>query len=261
MRASLTLFAGAVAALLVVSAARADDTTPPVITYSAPAAGSAPKAAFTVSAQITDESKFFPQVFFRHGSAGPFEKPVDMKKKAGAANTYEGTIPYKGDFIEYYIEAYDEFGNGPARAGDPDKPLKFQLGEAPPPPPPPVAAKTTTTTTAPAASTSSPKPTSSNSGAQASNSGGGGRTWTWIVGGVGLGLLTGGLVAGLAVKTEDDAFKTAIAGSPNGNGSTQVNDPTSLATKVRVASGAVFSSESSSARPSTTAIRSSMSWW
>ncbi len=50
-----------------------------------------------------------------------------------------------------------------------------------------------------------------------------------MVGGVGLGLLTGGLVAGLAVKTEDDAFKTELAGSSNGNGSTQVNSPTGLA--------------------------------
>ena len=50
MRAYLSLFAGAVAALLLAPAARAEDTTPPVIVYSPPAAGTQPKGPFTVSA-------------------------------------------------------------------------------------------------------------------------------------------------------------------------------------------------------------------
>jgi len=229
MRASLTLFAAAVAtvaSLLLAPGARADDTTPPVIVFTPPAAGSLPKAPMTVTAKITDESKFFPQVFFRH-SSGPFEKPIDMKKKPGAKDTFEATIPYKGDRIEFYIEAYDEFGNGPARAGDPDSPFKITLGEAPAP----VVVKTQpaqnpgSATAAPAPAT---KPKPANNGATASSSSGGGRTWTWIVGGVGLGLLAGGLVAGLAVKTEDDAYKQALAGSSSSGGTSQVNNPSAL---------------------------------
>lgn len=232
MWASSLLFAGAFAALFAASAARADDNTPPVISYTAPAAGTTPKGALTIAANITDESRFFPQIFFRHGAAGPFEKPIDMKKRAGTANTYEGTIPYKTDLVEYYIEAYDDYGNGPARAGDPDKPFKIALGEIQAVvPPPPMVAANKPPPPAPAnnpgangKSTTAPAPTS---GATASRSNG--RTWTWIVGGVGLGLLAGGLVAGLAVKTEDDAYKQALAGTPNGNGTTQINDPASLA--------------------------------
>lgn len=46
--------------------------------------------------------------------------------------------------FEYYVEAYDNLGNGPARAGDPTNPLTVPLQKkvivkppAPPPPPPP----------------------------------------------------------------------------------------------------------------------------
>ncbi len=230
MRASFTLLAGAVAtvaSLCFAPAARADDTAAPVIVYTPPPSGSLPKAAFTVTAKITDESKFFPQVFFRQGS-GKFEKALDMKKTKSGKDTYEATIPYKGDQLEFYIEAYDEFGNGPARAGDPEGPFKLTLGETAPPPPPQVVTKPTSGnnggSTGPVAPGPSTKP--GNGGAVASSSSG--RTWTWVVGGVGLGLLTGGLVAGLAVKSADDAYKQALAGSGSSGGSSQVTNPSAL---------------------------------
>jgi hypothetical protein len=150
MQRSLPLLAAAFASISISAAARAEDTAAPVISYTAPS--TAPKAPFTVTAKITDESKFFPQVFFRRG-AGPYDKPLDMKKKAGAKDMYEATIPYKGDKLEFYIEAYDEFGNGPARSGDPDAPIKVSLADATPPPPVASATPNTTTTTTTTTST------------------------------------------------------------------------------------------------------------
>lgn len=216
MRVVPLLVAAASAALLIAPAARADDVAPPVITHKAPAAGTLPKGKpFTVSAKIVDESKFFPQVFFRYGP-GAYEKPVDMRKAAGAKDIWEADVPYKGDAVDYYIEAYDEFGNGPARAGDPDSPFRVKLG-AEAPPPPPVAKATPAPAQAPASSASS-APSSSSlrpapMGATASAGGSKGRTWTWVTGGVGLGLLTGGLLAGMAVKSADDAFALAVKGN------------------------------------------------
>ncbi|HWE26297.1 MAG TPA: hypothetical protein VG496_20340 [Myxococcales bacterium] len=155
----------------------ADDTSPPVITHTHVARGDRGKPT-VVTARITDESKIFPQVFFRFGSSGAYEKPLDMKPVKGQKAQWTATLPAPpANVLEYYIEAYDEFGNGPARAGDPEKPFRIdfapvQIVQTPPAAP------------AAAAAAASPAPAAQ-----------GGRTWTWIVGGTGLGLLIGGIVA------------------------------------------------------------------
>jgi len=46
-----------------------------------------------VFAKITDESKIFPQVFFRFGPASPYEKPVDMKQVRGQKNQWGANLP------------------------------------------------------------------------------------------------------------------------------------------------------------------------
>jgi hypothetical protein len=97
--------------------------------------------------------------------------------------------------VEYYIEAYDEFGNGPARAGDPDRPFRVDFG-------PLQAAQEQPTLPLPALPRTGTAP-------------GGGRLWTWLVGGTGLGLLTGGLVAnplGARATALDIVGATLIAG-------------------------------------------------
>ncbi|HEX4384727.1 MAG TPA: hypothetical protein VH083_17330, partial [Myxococcales bacterium] len=118
----------------------------------------------------------------------------------------------KGDVLEYYLEAYDELGNGPSRSGDPDKPWHVdtsgnppvaQVAPAPAPAPAPVAS------TAPPAPR--PRPPAAHT---AEASPGGGRVWTWVVGGVGVGALAGGLIAGLAFKSADDAYKQRLADDP-----------------------------------------------
>src|SRR5712691_497630 len=130
-------------ALLLTSAVRAEDTAAPVIEHKPVTSTERGVKFVAVFAKITDESKFFPQVFFRYG-AGPFEKPLDMKRVMGQKDMWGANIPIKGDLVEYYVEAYDELGNGPGRAGDPDKPFRVDTSGEPPvvvsAQPPPVAA-------------------------------------------------------------------------------------------------------------------------
>jgi len=118
--AAVLLFCGA--------AARADDTTPPVIAHAPVSRGDRGKQT-PVFAKITDESKIFPQVFFRFGTSGTYEKPLDMKPVKGQKTQWSASLPPSpANVVEYYIEAYDEFGNGPARAGEPDRPFRIDFG-------------------------------------------------------------------------------------------------------------------------------------
>ena len=168
------IFCAAVVLLLCGAAARADDTSPPVISHSPVSRGERGKQT-PVFARITDESKIFPQIFFRFGLGSAYEKPIDMKPVRGQRNQWGGNLPPPpGNVIEYYIEAYDEFGNGPARAGDPDRPFRIEFGPV----------QTAQEPTLPL-----PGPAAAPAGRSR------GRVWTWLVGGLGLGLLTGGIVA------------------------------------------------------------------
>jgi hypothetical protein len=212
MRLSLA----ALCALVVSFSARAADTAAPVVGHTPIKYTERGAKVVQVFAKITDESKVFPQVFFRYGP-GEYQKPIDMKPVKGLKDQWGANVPVKGDLCEYYIEAYDELGNGPGRAGDPDKPFRVDtsgqggmvVAEAPapapapkaaplPPPPPPRA------TPAPLPPPPPPRV------AQAS----GGRTWTWIAGGVGLGALAGGLIAGNEMKSADKVYNTNLIADP-----------------------------------------------
>ena len=150
-----------------------------------------------LTARITDESKIFPQVFFRFGSSGNYEKPLDMKAVKGQKGQWTASLPPPtGNTIEYYIEAYDEFGNGPARSGDPEKPFRIDFA-------PVQIVQTQPVLPLPSDRTSSERL-------------GGGRFWTWVVGGTGLGLLTGGIVAdplGTRATVLDVVGASLLAGS------------------------------------------------
>ncbi len=213
---SLIASAAALSLALAAAPARAEDTKPPVVSYTPPAGSTAPKGAFIVTAKVTDESKCYPQVFFRYGAGGPYEKAIDMRKSTRGKDLYEAIIPFKSEKIEFYVEAYDDFGNGPGRAGDPDSPFRISMGDKAAPP----AASASAAPAKPAATKPSSSARPAPAAAVASSGGGGGRVWTWVSGGVGVGLLTGGLLAGLAVKAQDDAYKQALAGSTGPTGST-----------------------------------------
>src|SRR5205814_689538 len=116
--------------------------------------------------------------FYRYG-AGAFEKPLDMKAVKGQKDMWVANIPVKGDLVEYYIEAYDQYGNGPGRAGDPDKPFRVDTtGEggavaAAPPPPAPAPKKAEPPPPAPAPARKVPPPAATVSHAQSAPASGG----------------------------------------------------------------------------------------
>ena len=213
----------AAALLLVLSAAAREDTSAPVIEHT-PVIATLRGAKFVqVFAKITDESKFFPQVFYRYGP-GDFQKPIDMKAVKGQKDQWGANIPIKGDLVEYYLEAYDELGNGPGRSGDPDRPYRVDTSGEPPvlskanpaPIPQPAPAPVAKPAPQPAAKPWQPPPPAPAPVVQAPAPRPvvvqrPGRVWTWVVGGVGLGVLGGGLIAANEFKTQDDTYQRNLS--------------------------------------------------
>ena len=106
----------------------ARDTTPPTITpeqVTAPAPGQ----PVVVAAKILDASGIFePSVYWRRVGA----KEFDNAQMTGAGGDYRASfLPPDGTTaVEYYIEAFDTEGNGPARVGAPEAPLTLTLAPA-----------------------------------------------------------------------------------------------------------------------------------
>lgn len=211
------LLATAVAATLVSTAARAAGTQSPVVAHT-PVTTATPGGFVKVLAKVTDDVKVFPQVFFRYDTSGSFEKPLDMKPVKGEPHMYGANIPARGAVVEYYVEAYDELGNGPGRAGAPEAPLHVSVGTGEPrasaAPPPATAAASPwggASQSAPPAATAARRAPSGAAGRTQAPS----RVYTWAVGGAGLGLLTGGLIAGLAAKTAGNAYNDRLKDPQN----------------------------------------------
>jgi hypothetical protein len=80
--------------------------------------------AYEVVARFYDESPIFdPKVVFRKGKGKWQNRPF---KRQGDNNNFVAVIParfLKKGSIEYFIEAFDENGNGPARYGSTDAPV------------------------------------------------------------------------------------------------------------------------------------------
>ncbi len=105
---------------LAVMGAGAPDKKPPAITHVR--VESAPHGApIAIRAKIEDASAVFaPTLMFRIRGTTEFDA-IELKKKGAE---YEAAIPAEqvtAD-LEYFIEAFDEQGNGPARVGSPEKP-------------------------------------------------------------------------------------------------------------------------------------------
>ncbi len=84
-----------------------------------------------IKAKITDRSGLFePTLYYRTGHSGTFKRlPLELQGKL-----YQASIPasdLSGKSVEYFIESYDQQGNGPARFASPNKPIKVII-KAPP---------------------------------------------------------------------------------------------------------------------------------
>jgi hypothetical protein len=94
---------------------------------------------FLVRALIVSQSGkaiFEPTLYLRLGGFSGFTR-IAMKAAPLMKDVYEARVPAEhmgGDF-DYYVEAYDEDGNGPGRVGSPEAPLSVSV-VAPAPPPP-----------------------------------------------------------------------------------------------------------------------------
>lgn len=113
--------------------------------------------ALTLRARITDESGVFdPALLYRVGRTGPFLR-LPMAAIDGERDLYTATVPAEvvsGD-LEYFLEAFDEQGNGPARFGAEEVPVLVRvLARAAPPP----AATKAPLPQAPLAKNSAPAP-------------------------------------------------------------------------------------------------------
>jgi hypothetical protein len=121
--------------LIVPTPARAADTSPPTIVHTAVTQASS-AAPLDISAEIIDESDIFePKLHYRAVGASTY-LTMSMARAKGA--TFVATIPESAVVtdLEYFIEAYDSQGNGPARFGSETEPQQVKVSLVPQPPPP-----------------------------------------------------------------------------------------------------------------------------
>lgn len=135
------------ALLCVPSTSFGADTRAPKIVH-APVAEAPAGKVLTLTAQITDDSEIFePTLYYRAAGTKRF---LSASLSRGTGATFTASIPGVAmtGVVEYFIEAYDAHGNGPARFASDKAPQKVRTvaGEpakvagdpvAPPPPPPP----------------------------------------------------------------------------------------------------------------------------
>jgi hypothetical protein len=104
-------------------AAPASDVTPPSITHVR--VSEAPRGqALVIEAGISDESAIFaPAVYVRRAGEDEY---VSIAMTPVEPGRFAATVPAARvtGILEYFIEAFDELGNGPSRAGTPDAPLR-----------------------------------------------------------------------------------------------------------------------------------------
>lgn len=108
----------------------AKDETPPVINH-LPVEEALAEGPIIIEATITDPSGVFaPSVYYRLPGASSYESTSMATEQTG--DVFVARVKAKPPF-EYWLEAYDNFGNGPSRAGSPDAPfaVKLKLPEVP----------------------------------------------------------------------------------------------------------------------------------
>ncbi len=140
------------------------DTAMPTIIHEACAYYVAEKP-FEIIVRIEDASELFdPKVIFRERGDRDW-KNVPLTKQA--SEDY-GAVIHTGKLrgsIEYFIETFDEHGNGPARLGSPEAPMRmrptseqYTCAQVPPRAPAVIAESVDTTPAAPALTEPAPEP-------------------------------------------------------------------------------------------------------
>ena len=89
-----------------------------------------PNQKITIEARITDPQGIFdPAMLYRRQGSDTYTRQPMIEV---ADNLFQATIP-AGEVVgvlEYYLEAYDQEGNGPARFGDEDFPVEIKVLES-----------------------------------------------------------------------------------------------------------------------------------
>ncbi len=115
-------------------AAGPEDNDPPVLSHT-PATTVKKGKAFTVSAHATDPSGVFGPILYLRRKGLPATEYIPMRMtpaRTGTPGDYSLEIPaalVNVDALEYYLEAWDNAGNGPARAGSAESPLALKVEE------------------------------------------------------------------------------------------------------------------------------------
>src|SRR5712692_8426047 len=110
------------------------DNDPPVLTHT-PVTTAKKGKPLTITAHATDPSGVFGPVLYLRKRGMPATDYIPMRmvpSKTGAPGTYAVEIPpalVSVDALEYYIEAWDNAGNGPTRAGSPESPFAVKVEE------------------------------------------------------------------------------------------------------------------------------------
>lgn len=120
-----------------------EDHEPPILTHT-PVIAAKKGMPFTIAVNAKDQSGVVaPTVYLRRKGAPASDYLAMRMSPAGPSGDYAFEVPaalVSVDALEYYVEAWDEHGNGPARVGSPDNPLAVSIEEekkvviAPPPP-------------------------------------------------------------------------------------------------------------------------------
>lgn len=81
----------------------------------------------TIVAKVTDESEVFPPSLTYRAVGSGRNKVVNMvaRQNVGQARNFEATLNIDSS-VDYWIEVYDEFGNGPSRSGNSSRPHRIE---------------------------------------------------------------------------------------------------------------------------------------
>ncbi len=117
---NLRFFMAVVLVTFTAATARAADRRPPTITHT-PVKTATVGVSIVIKAQIEDRSGIFAAAVYVRAAGATKYVPIQMKKTPSG---FEAVIPAQrviGD-LEYFVEAFDTLGNGPARRASPDAP-------------------------------------------------------------------------------------------------------------------------------------------